>query len=98
MNTYCGRYYTASVGDYCNLICLKYRISLVDFVFLNPTINSKSVLLSDLVLNTLCSSSLPGICMPQEFCDLRPQLKDASRLEIGPGQREVLRQSVADGT
>ncbi|KAF8457847.1 hypothetical protein BDZ91DRAFT_785929 [Kalaharituber pfeilii] len=37
--TYCGRYYQAQVGDYCNLIVMKYGISLSDFVFLNPAIN-----------------------------------------------------------
>lgn len=46
-NIRCERYYTAIVGDYCNLICLKYGISLADFVFLNPAINSKLVLPSE---------------------------------------------------
>ena len=40
-NHKCGRYYKAVVGDYCNLIVLKFGISLDDFVFLNPAINSK---------------------------------------------------------
>jgi len=39
-NTYCGTYYEAIVGDYCNLIVMKFAISLQDFVFLNPAINA----------------------------------------------------------
>jgi len=38
-NTDCGMYYQAVTGDYCNLITIKYGISLADFVFLNPAIN-----------------------------------------------------------
>ncbi|ETS74812.1 hypothetical protein PFICI_13296 [Pestalotiopsis fici W106-1] len=38
-NTYCGTWYEAQLGDYCNLIVMKYGISLVDFVFLNSAIN-----------------------------------------------------------
>lgn len=66
-NIHCGRYYTAIVGDYCNLICLKYGISLADFVFLNPAINSKLVLsfrFKFLVLHALCFGSLRIILMP----------------------------------
>jgi hypothetical protein len=40
-NDSCGQYYHVETGDYCNLICIKYGINLVDFVFLNPTINEK---------------------------------------------------------
>ena len=40
-NQDCGLYYQAVLGDYCNLICVKFGISLSDFVFLNPSINSK---------------------------------------------------------
>ena len=40
-NHKCGRYYKAVVGDYCNLIVLKFGISLDVFVFLNQAINSK---------------------------------------------------------
>lgn len=40
-NTYCGQYYMALQGDYCNMILVKYSISLADFVFLNPAINEK---------------------------------------------------------
>jgi hypothetical protein len=39
-NTDCGLFYTAQQGDYCNLIVLKFGISLTDFVFLNPAINA----------------------------------------------------------
>ncbi|EOD48364.1 hypothetical protein UCRNP2_4885 [Neofusicoccum parvum UCRNP2] len=38
-NTDCGQYYQAIPGDYCNLITIKFGISLTDFVFLNPGIN-----------------------------------------------------------
>ena len=37
--TYCGRYYRAVVGDYCNLLTVKFGISLADFLFLNPAVN-----------------------------------------------------------
>lgn len=38
-NTRCGRYYKAELGDYCNLLTIRFGISLADFVFLNPAIN-----------------------------------------------------------
>lgn len=38
-NPYCGRYYKAVLGDFCNLITMKFGISLSDFRFLNPAIN-----------------------------------------------------------
>lgn len=38
-NTYCGTYYEARLGDYCNQVMMKFGISLVDFVFLNTAIN-----------------------------------------------------------
>jgi LysM domain len=40
-NRYCGKYYRAVAGDYCNLLTIKFGISLGDFAFLNPDINSK---------------------------------------------------------
>lgn len=39
-NTNCGQYYTVQAGDYCNLVVLRFGISLSDFMFLNPEINS----------------------------------------------------------
>lgn len=39
-NKNCGKYYHAIAGDYCNLISMKFGISLEDFVFLNPAINT----------------------------------------------------------
>lgn len=39
-NTNCGKYYTAVSGDYCNLVILKFGISLDDFLFLNTAVNS----------------------------------------------------------
>lgn len=39
--TKCGQYYQAVLGDYCNLLVLKFSISVEDFVFLNPQINAK---------------------------------------------------------
>lgn len=38
-NTECGQYYRVVPGDYCNMIVIKFRISLSDFAFLNPVIN-----------------------------------------------------------
>lgn len=38
-NRQCGQWYNVEGGDYCNLVTLKYSISLSDFVFLNPSIN-----------------------------------------------------------
>lgn len=38
-NTDCGLYYLVEMGDYCNLVILKFGITLPDFVFLNPAIN-----------------------------------------------------------
>jgi hypothetical protein len=39
-NRECGMWYQVGSGDYCNMLVLKFGISLVDFIFLNPTINS----------------------------------------------------------
>ncbi|KAL3423876.1 LysM domain-containing protein [Phlyctema vagabunda] len=39
-NTRCGRYYKAILGDYCNLIVMKFGITIENFIFLNPAINS----------------------------------------------------------
>ena len=38
-NTYCGRYHQAVLGEYCNLIVIKYGITMDNFVFLNQEIN-----------------------------------------------------------
>ena len=39
-NTNCSMYYNVSVGDYCSYITVQQSISLKDFYFLNPEINS----------------------------------------------------------
>lgn len=39
-NTNCGQFYTVQPGDYCNLLALRFGISLSDLIFLNPDINS----------------------------------------------------------
>ncbi|EGX87923.1 muramidase, putative [Cordyceps militaris CM01] len=39
-NKPCGRWYEVKAGDYCNLVTLKFAISLADFLFLNTGINS----------------------------------------------------------
>lgn len=39
-NTNCSLYYNVSVGDYCSYITVQQGISLKDFYFLNPEINS----------------------------------------------------------
>ncbi|GKT49645.1 lysM domain-containing protein [Colletotrichum spaethianum] len=36
----CGRWYEVEAGDYCNMLTLKFAISLPDFLFLNTGINS----------------------------------------------------------
>lgn len=36
----CGKYYEAILGDNCNMMVIKFGISLDDFVFLNPAINA----------------------------------------------------------
>lgn len=38
-NNQCGRYYEAIQGDYCNLVIMRFSISLDDFLFLNTAIN-----------------------------------------------------------
>ncbi|KAK0736847.1 LysM domain-containing protein [Apiosordaria backusii] len=38
-NAYCGRWYSVQIGDYCNLLTLRFAISLQDFIFLNPMLN-----------------------------------------------------------
>ena len=38
--TECGRWYDVYPGDYCNKVILKFGISLPDFLFLNPDVNS----------------------------------------------------------
>ncbi|KAF2994019.1 hypothetical protein E8E14_001179 [Neopestalotiopsis sp. 37M] len=35
----CGNWYEAAKGDYCNQIIIRYGISLVDFLILNPEVN-----------------------------------------------------------
>lgn len=37
----CGNWYEAAKGDYCNQIIIRYGISLVDFLILNPEVNEK---------------------------------------------------------
>ncbi|KAH6629732.1 LysM domain-containing protein [Boeremia exigua] len=39
-NKPCGRWYEVEAGDYCNLVTLKFAISLDDFMFLNTGINT----------------------------------------------------------
>ncbi|EZF35126.1 hypothetical protein H101_01329 [Trichophyton interdigitale H6] len=39
-NHYCGRWYGVKKGDYCNLIVLKFGITMDNFIFLNPALNS----------------------------------------------------------
>lgn len=40
VNPRCGQYYTTVEGDYCNLIIMKFAISLDDFLFLNGDVNA----------------------------------------------------------
>jgi LysM repeat protein len=39
--TDCGLYYEVQPGDYCDLIIVKYGISIGDFLILNPGVNAK---------------------------------------------------------
>ncbi|KAF2126083.1 carbohydrate-binding module family 50 protein [Dothidotthia symphoricarpi CBS 119687] len=39
-NRNCGSWYNVEEGDYCNLVTMRYGLSLEDFVFLNPSLNS----------------------------------------------------------
>ncbi|RNJ56991.1 hypothetical protein D7B24_006514 [Verticillium nonalfalfae] len=39
-NKPCSRWYNVEAGDYCNLVILKFAISMDDFLFLNPGINA----------------------------------------------------------
>jgi hypothetical protein len=39
-NRRCGKWYDVQAGDYCNLVTIKFGISLDDFIFLNPSINT----------------------------------------------------------
>ncbi|KAI8630383.1 hypothetical protein F5Y19DRAFT_474775 [Xylariaceae sp. FL1651] len=36
----CGLFYQVQLGDYCNIVCIKFNINLDDFLFLNPSVNS----------------------------------------------------------
>jgi LysM repeat protein len=36
----CGRWYLVQQGDYCNLVAIKFGITLPDFLFLNPAVNA----------------------------------------------------------
>ena len=40
-NIDCGAWYEAESGDYCNLLVLRFGISLADFLVLNPEVNEK---------------------------------------------------------
>jgi hypothetical protein len=35
----CGEYYEVQPNDYCNLLCVKFGLTLDDFIFLNPALN-----------------------------------------------------------
>lgn len=39
--TNCGLYVEAQAGDYCNLLIVRYGISLANFLILNPEVNEK---------------------------------------------------------
>jgi len=40
VNPRCGQYYTTVEGEYCNLLVMRYAISLADFLFLNQDVNA----------------------------------------------------------
>ena len=37
---YCGQYYQALPGNYCNMIVIKFGLTMDDFLFLNTAINA----------------------------------------------------------
>jgi hypothetical protein len=39
----CGRWYSVQQGDYCNLLAVKFGITLADFLFLNPGVNTNCI-------------------------------------------------------
>jgi hypothetical protein len=39
-NTRCGKFYQVQPDEYCNLLVLRFGISLDDFAFLNPSLNA----------------------------------------------------------
>ncbi|KAK4220509.1 hypothetical protein QBC38DRAFT_526748 [Podospora fimiseda] len=39
-STHCGRYYEVQPDEYCNLLAIRLRISLADFLFLNPAFDA----------------------------------------------------------
>ena len=69
-NHKCGRYYKAVVGDYCNLVIVKFGISLDDFVFLNPAINSKYNHSISVESNVLISLSCTNLFADESYCVL----------------------------
>lgn len=40
VNPRCGKYYQVTKGDYCNLLVMKYGVSLETFLFLNKAVNA----------------------------------------------------------
>ncbi len=40
-NTYCSLFHEVRPEEYCNLLLIRYAISMIDFLFLNSAINPK---------------------------------------------------------
>lgn len=77
VNPRCGRYYHVVTGDYCNMIVIKFKITMDDFIFLNPSINSNCTnLLAD---ESYCIQAIGDSKVHEYECHLAPQLIFASQ-------------------
>ncbi|OBT52723.1 hypothetical protein VE04_06577 [Pseudogymnoascus sp. 24MN13] len=53
----CGQWYSVQQGDYCNLVAIKFGITLPDFFFLNPAVNTNCTNL--FALESYCVTATP---------------------------------------
>ncbi|KAI4756385.1 hypothetical protein E4T52_11517 [Aureobasidium sp. EXF-3400] len=74
-NTNCSRYYKISNGDYCASVTVQEGISLKDFYFLNPEINSTTC--SNLLLGySYCVAPVGDISLYPGYSPASPNGKD----------------------
>ncbi len=55
----CGRWYSVQQGDYCNLVVIKFGITLPDFFFLNPAVNTNCT--NHFALESYCVAAVGDI-------------------------------------
>jgi LysM domain len=76
-NQLCGLWYNVTEGDYCNLLTVRFGISLQDFKFLNPDINDNC---TNLYLNesycVLPVGSISRLAINQSINPRSPNLID----------------------